>query len=202
MAWILFLLNLHIQLHPAGICICKNMGITGKPTSGWNPQSNAILERAHQAFGGMARAFDLGNAVLDENEPFQKFLTDTAYAIRSTYLAAQKATPAQLALGRDMALPADYEVDWDEITKRKQKRINDNNVRENKKRIEHEHKRGDMILLTKPGMKLRKASRPRDGPYRVAKANTNGTLKIQLRPCAADAASLRRAHPFFEKGDS
>ena len=100
-----------------------------------------------------------------------------------------------------MALPAGYEVGWDEITKRKQKRINDNNVRENKKRIEQEYKRGGMILLTKPGMKLRKVSRPRDGPYRVIKANTNGTLKIQLRPCVADVANLRRVHPFFEKED-
>ena len=159
------------------------------------------MERVHQVFGGMARASGLGNAVLDENEPFQKFLTDTAYAIRSTYLTTQKATPAQLVFGRDMVLPVDYEVDWDEITKRKQKRINDNNVRENKKRIEREYKRGGMMLLAKPGMKLRKASRPRDGPYRVIKVNTNGTLKIQLRPCVADVVNLRRVHPFFEKED-
>ena len=132
----------------------------------------------------------------------QKFLTDAAYAIRSTYLAAQEAAPAQLALGRGMALPAGYEADWDEITKRKQKRINDNNVRENKKRIEHEHKRGDMILLTKPGMKLRKASRPRDGPCRVAKASASGALKAQLRPRAAGAASLRRVYPFSEKEEA
>ena len=169
------------------------------PTSGWNPQSNAMLERAHQAFGGMLRAFGLGNAALGENEPFQKFLADTAYAARSTYLATQQAAPAQLAYGRGMALPAGYEASWGEATKRKQKRINDSNDRENKKRIDHTFEAGGKALLSRPGAKLRKLSQPRKGPCRILKANGSGSLKAQLRPCAADAASARRAHPFFEK---
>lgn len=78
-----------------------------------------------------------------------------------------------LLLGRGMALPAGYEAGWEEIAKRKRKRTNGNNARENKKGIEREHKRGGMALLTKPGAKLRKASRPRDGPCRVAKASTS-----------------------------
>ena len=90
----------------------------------------------------MMRTFDLDEAILDENAPFQKFLTDTAYATRSTFLATQKATPAQLVLGRGMALPAGCEAGWDEIAKRKQKRINDSNARESKKRAERERKRG------------------------------------------------------------
>ena len=44
----------------------------------------------------MLRAFSLGNAMLDEAEPFQKFLAGTAYATRSTYLAAQGHTPGTL----------------------------------------------------------------------------------------------------------
>ena len=102
------------------------------------------------------RAFGLGEAILGENEPFQKFLADAAYAARSTYLAAQQAAPAQLALGRGMALPAGYEAGWEEITRRKQKRASGNNKRENRKRIEHVYEKGDKILLTKTGMKLRK----------------------------------------------
>ena len=179
--------------------LCANMGMKGKPASGWNPQSNAMLERAHQVFGGMLRTFDLDNAVLDENEPFQKFLADTAYAIRSTYLTTQQATPAQLAYGRDMALPAGYEANWDEITKRKQKRINENNDRENKKRIDHTFEVGGKVLLSRPGIKLRKLSQPRKGPYRILKVNGNGSLKIQLRPCVTDVVNTRRVHPFFEK---
>ena len=101
-----------------------------------------------------------------------------------------------------MALPAGCGAGWEEVAKRKQERASGSSARESKKRIEREHKRGGMMLLAKPGMKLRKASRPRDGPYRVIKANTNGTLKIQLRPCVADVVNLRRVHPFFEKEDT
>ena len=78
----------------------------------------------------MLRAFELDDAVLDENEPLQKFLTDTAYAIRSTFLTAQGATPAQMVFGRDMVLPVDFSIDWDEITRRKQKRVNESCGRE------------------------------------------------------------------------
>ena len=102
---------------------------------------------------------------------------------RSACPAAQQAAPAQLAYGRDMVLPVDYETNWGEITKRKQKRINENNDRESK-------------------AKLRKLSQPRKGPYRILKVNGNGSLKIQLRPCVADVANTRRAHPFFEKWPS
>ena len=101
------------------------MEMKGKPASGWSSQSSAALEIAHQAFGGMLRAFGLEKDALNENEPFQKFLAGAACAARSTCLAAQQAAPAQLAYGRGMALPVGYEASWDEITKRKQKRANE-----------------------------------------------------------------------------
>ena len=72
-----------------------------------------MLERARQAFGDMLRAFELGDAALGENEPLQKFLTGTAYATRSTYLAAQGAAPAQAALGKGLALPVGFGADQD-----------------------------------------------------------------------------------------
>ena len=70
----------------------------------------------------MMRTFELDDQVLDENEPFQKFLTDTACAIRSTCLtAAQQATSAQLVFGRDMVL---------QITKLTEMRLQEENRRE------------------------------------------------------------------------
>ena len=136
--------------------------------------------------------------MLDENEPLQKFLADTAYAIRSTYLTAQWAAPAQLVFGRDMVLPADYEIDWNEITKRKQKRINESCERENKKRIEHAYKRGGKVLMKVPRKILRKLERVRRGPLTVAKHNSNGTATMQKSPCAAGTVNIRRIDPFFD----
>ena len=55
-----------------------SMGIARKPSSSWNPQSNSVLERVHQVFGDMMRTCELDSQMLDENEPFQKFLAGTA----------------------------------------------------------------------------------------------------------------------------
>lgn len=175
------------------------MGLKKKPSSSWNPQSNSVLERVHQVFGDMMRTFELGDQVLDENEPFQKFLTDAAYAIRSTYLTTQEATPAQLVFGRDMVLPVDYKTDWKEITKRKQRRISASCERENKRRIEHVCERGGKVLMKVPKKILRKLERVRRGPYSVISHNENGTVTIQKSPCVTDVASIRRVGPFFEE---
>ena len=82
----------------------------------------------------MLRAFELGDAVLGEGEPLQKFLAGAACAARSTCLAAQGAAPAQMVLGRGMALPAGFEAGWDEAARRKQKRANESCSRASKKK--------------------------------------------------------------------
>ena len=80
--------------------------------------------------------------------------------------------------------------------------INESNSRESKKRADHALEAGGKILLSRPGIKLRKLSQPRNGPYRILKANDSDSLKIQMKPCATDVANTRRAHPFFEKWPS
>ena len=65
--------------------LCDNMGLKRKPSNAWNPQSNAIIERVHQVLGDNLRTFDLENADLTGIDPFEEFLTATAYAIRSAY---------------------------------------------------------------------------------------------------------------------
>ena len=145
------------------------------------------------------RTFELGNQVLDENRPLQKFLTDTAYAIRSTYLATQGATPAQIVFGRDMALPVDYGADWGEITKREQERINESATREDKRRIEHKHGGGDKVLLKVPRKILRELERVRRGPFTVIKHHGNGSVTIRKSPCCTDTLNIRRLDPFHER---
>ena len=45
----------------------SSAGLKRKPSSSWNPQSNAMLERERQAFGGALRALELGGAALGES---------------------------------------------------------------------------------------------------------------------------------------
>ena len=145
------------------------------------------------------RTFELDDAVLDENEPLQKFLTDTAYAIRMSYLTTQKATPAQLVFGRDMVLPVDFETDWNEITRRKQEKIDKNNARENKRRINHTYQRGDKVLLKAPKQMFRKLEVTRRGTHTVVKHHRNGSVTIRKGPCVTDTVNVRRLNPFYEE---
>ena len=63
-----------------------------------------------------------------------------------------EAIPAQLVFGPDMVFPVSYEADWDVITQRKKKRINENCRRENRSRKEHKYVYvpGDTVVLSTP----------------------------------------------------
>ena len=95
--------------------LCDNFGITKKPTTEYNPQSNAVLERVHQVLGNSFRTFELEKKELEKENPWEPFMTATAYAIRSTYHTTLQASPGQLIFGRDMILPLQVKADWARI---------------------------------------------------------------------------------------
>jgi len=180
--------------------LCANMGINPKPSTDYNPQSNAIIERVHQVLGNALRTFELENRELEEKDPFEPFLTATAYAIRSTFHTTLQATPGQLVFGRDMILPIKFKANWAAIALRKQARINQSNKKENSKRIPHEYNIGDKVLLEKPG-KVRKMSAQRTGPYNVVHVSTNGTVRIQ-KGAVIQRVNIRRLTPYFDRSPS
>ena len=103
-----------------------------------------------------------------------------------------------MVLGRDMVLPAGYEIGWDEITKRKQKRIGESCERENRRRIGHTYQKGGKALAEAPKKILRKLEKPRRGPFTVIEHHGNGAVAMQKSPCATGSMSARRLGPFFE----
>ena len=52
------------------------------------------------------------------------------------------------------------------------------NYRENQRRLTHQYKVNDKVLLEKPGI-IPKMSQPRNGPYKVIEVFTNGTNMIR-----------------------
>ena len=96
-----------------------------------------------------------------------------------------------------MILPMKFKADWARIRANRQRVMMLSNQRENSKRINHDYKVGEKILLTKPGI-LRKMSTPREGPYLVHKVHTNSTLHIK-RGAIAKHVNARRLTPFVEK---
>ena len=166
--------------------LIANMGLKKKPTTSYNPQSNAIIERIHQVLGDQLRTFELEERELTEEEQtFEPFLTACAYAIRCAYHTTLKATPGQLVFGRDMILPIKFQADWALIARQKQEVIDKSNKQENLKRKEHEYKVGDNILLQNTG------------PYQVQQVFTNETVMIN-KGAVLQQVNIRRITPYDE----
>ena len=155
------------------------MGLKQCPSNTWNPQSNAIPERINQVLVNRLVTFDLENKPIDVNkdDPFDEYLTVVSYVIRSSYHQTHCHSPAQLVFGRDMFSTVLIDIDWNVIRKNKQLSINKSNARENSKRIPYTYQTGDYITLKKPGI-LQKLAIPREGPCKIMKHNTNGSILI------------------------
>ena len=122
--------------------------IKGVPIMVKNPQAN-LVERVHQTLGNMIRLHDTENKILDPNDPFTDILCTCMWAIHSTVYTTLKATPGQLVFGRDMIFDLSFKAKWKEIVNNRRKRIQNNNLRENKSRIAHTYNVGDQVLLNR-----------------------------------------------------
>ena len=177
--------------------LCENFGLTPKPSTPHNPQSNAMIERIHMTLGNMLRSFDLEKQELNEENPFEEFLAAAAWALRSTYHTVLDATPGQLVYGRDMLLPIQFKANWGAIALRRKERIQRDNTRENKSRSSYQYTIGQQVLVTKPG-KIPKMTLPREGPYTIVRINTNGTVRIQRGPIES-TINIRRITPYNDR---
>lgn len=93
--------------------LCANMSMKQYVGLPWNPQSNSILEQIHQVLGDGMRVFDLENMDIDveDEDPFDKYLTSVPYAIRSAFHQTHGFSPSQLVYGREIFLPIDTKID-------------------------------------------------------------------------------------------
>ena len=53
----------------------------------------------------------------------------------------------QLVFGRDMIILIKHQVDWELISQRNQAKINKYDIRKNNKRVDHDYKIGDKVML-------------------------------------------------------
>ncbi len=97
--------NLHFE------ALCESFGIKCKPTSVKNPQANAILEPLHQVLATMLRTAELDMANTVVTCDIDAFLTDAAWAIRSTYHTVLKASPGAAIFGLDMLFDISFLAD-------------------------------------------------------------------------------------------
>jgi hypothetical protein len=95
--------------------LCNTYGIKRKPTSVKNPQANAILERIHGVLRNMLRTSELDMAELVKASDIIIFLSDAAWAVRSTYHTVLKASPGAAIFGRDMLFDIPFIAEWQKI---------------------------------------------------------------------------------------
>ena len=80
-------LKLHFE------ALCESFGIKHKPTSVKNPHANAILKWVHQVINTMRCTAELDMTNTVKTSDIDTFLTNTAWAIHSTYSRILKASP-------------------------------------------------------------------------------------------------------------
>jgi len=89
-----------------------------------------------------------------------------------------------------------YVADWDYIRQRKQSKIHENNLRENRKRKEHRYRVGAKVLVANPPHQ--KFGGPEyEGPYVITAVNDNGTVTIR-KQTYFDTINMRQIKPYYE----
>jgi transposase InsO family protein len=176
--------------------LIEDYNIKKNPITKRNPQANSIVERVHQTIGNMIRTFSIQEMELDESDPWGGILAAVAFAVRSTVHTTTQATPMQLVFGRDAILNITHKAKWKYIKDRKQKLIRINNERENSKRVDHEYKPGDLVLV-KLEQRTKYGTDSYSGPHTVIKLNANGTVRVR-EGALVDTYNVRQLVPYHQ----
>ncbi len=159
--------------------LCNTYKIKHKPTSVKNPQANAILEHIHAVLGNMLHTPELDMAKTVKASDIDVFLSDTTWAVCSTYHTVLKASPGAAKFGWDMLFDILFIADWQKIGEHRQQLTDLNNAHENKGRIDYDYKVGQKVLLRKEGILRNAESRWHKKPWLITSVHMNGTLMTQ-----------------------
>ena len=160
-----------------------------------NPQANSPVERIHQVIRHMFLTKNFKETIFDNIDPFGAILASVAWAVRASYNSSTQATPAQLVFGRNMMFNISSLVNWKALAIRKQKLVDNANLRENAKRIDYDYAVGQQVYVTSDGIN-RKLDRPKTGPFPIVDVYTNGTVRIR-RGAIDERINIRRLEPHF-----
>ena len=119
------------------------------------------------------------------------------FATRATLHTTLQASPSQLVFGRDAILNVKYEADWKFIRDRKQQLIDQNNKKENSRRIPHEYKIGEKKVLYRADPSSKFGNDAYKGPYEIVQVNDNGTVRMK-KGIVTDTVNIRNIHPYRE----
>ncbi len=93
------------------------------------------------------------------------FLSETAWAVCSTYHTVLKASPGAAKFGQDMLFDISFMADWQKVGEHRHQLTDINNARENEGRIDYDYKVGQKVLLRKEGILRNVESRWHKKPW-------------------------------------
>jgi hypothetical protein len=143
---------------------------------------------------------ELDMAELVKASDINVFLSDAAWAIRSTYHTVLKASSSAAIIGRDMLFDITFIADWQKIGEHRQQLTDLNNARKNKGRIEYDYKVGQKVLVRKEGI-LRKSESIWHEPWLNTTVHINGTITVQCGH-KLERMNIWRVKPFVENLDN
>eukprot|EP00804_Cyclotella_cryptica_P019638 CCRYP_013981-RA/>CCRYP_013981-RA protein AED:0.47 eAED:0.47 QI:0/-1/0/1/-1/0/1/0/133 len=125
------------------------------------------------------------------------FLTNAAWAVRSTYHTVLKTSPGAAIFGKDKLFDIQYIADWSKIGEYRQRQTDRNTRRENASHIDWDFQPGDKVLLRKDGILRKTESRYESDPWTITSVHMNGTIRVQRRT-KSERLNIRRVTPYFE----
>ena len=119
--------------------------IKSKPTTIKNPTAQALVEHLHLTLGDQLRVsiYSIDHWHEDVNHLIQA----CAWAIRTTVPLNVPYNPSQLIFGMDIIFHQKVKVDWQLLKEQRRNHAIANNKKENKNRIQHDYKVGDLVLI-------------------------------------------------------
>jgi hypothetical protein len=149
----------------------------------------------------MLRTSKLDKAETVKPSDIDVFLSDAAWAVRSTYHTVLQASPGAAIFERDMLIDILFIADWQKIGEHKQKLTDLNNACENEGRIDYDYKVGQKVLLRKEGILRNTESRWHNEPRLITSVHTNGTITVQCGN-KIERMNIQRVKSFKEDLDN
>ncbi len=149
----------------------------------------------------MLRTSELDMTELVKASDIDVLLSDTAWAVRSTYHTVLKASPGAAIFGRDMLFDIPFIAYWQKIEEYRQRLTDRSNARENEGRIDYDYEVGQKVLLWKEGILCNAESRWHKKPWLITTVHTNGTITVQ-HGNKLERMIIRRVKPFTEDLDN
>ncbi len=169
-----------------------------KQTSVKNPQANAILEHIHAVVMNKLRTAEINTAYSVKPSDIDIFLSDAAWAIRSTYHTVLKASPCAAIFGQDMLVDIPFIADWKKTGEHMQLLTNCNIDHKNEGQIDYDYQVGQKVLVRNNGILRKAESRYLREPWLKTSVHTNRTIRVQCRN-KSERMNMRRVKPFDDE---